>query len=155
MAPFILSIVAFVGLIAVALSMSFIDDAPGDIGSPIARLFHAVGAIQLVLGLGVLVSAMFLVIRGSDVKLWGNLILVLGSISIAGQLLMVVEGAFAVIFLAIPGLLAVVGGLLVRRKRVRDEAQVNLPKRNPMKNAKIAAIAVPATIDAASTPLKG
>ena len=112
---FVVSLVAVVGLIAVAISMSFIDDAPGDVGSPIASTFHAVGAVQLILGLGVLVSAIFLVIKGFDVKMWGTAILGLGILSILALLVIVAQGTFAVIFLALPGLLAVVSGLLARR----------------------------------------
>ncbi len=114
-APFVLSVVAVVGLIAVALSMSFTDDAPGDIGSPIAGLFHSVGAVQLMIGLGVLTCSIFLQVRGFDAELWGNVILALGLVSVGSLLLIVVEGTFAVIFLAIPGVLAVLGGLLARR----------------------------------------
>jgi hypothetical protein len=113
--PFVLSIVAVVGMIAVALSMSFIDDAPGDVGSSVAGLFHAVGMVEFILGLGLLVSAIFLVVGGYDVELWGGVILAIGVVSVAALLLVVVEGTFAVIFLAIPGLLAVAAGLLGRR----------------------------------------
>jgi hypothetical protein len=119
MVPFIVSMVAVVGLVAVSLSMSFTDDAPGDIGSPVAGLFHAVGTAEFVLGLGVLVSAMFLVIGGYRVEPWGSVILALGLVSIAALLLIVLEGTFAVIFLAIPGLFAVAAGLLARRTSAR------------------------------------
>ena len=112
---FAISMVAVVGMIAVSLSMSFVDDAPGDIGSPIEGVFHAAGALQLLLGLGVMVSAMFLVIRGFDVELWGKIIAGLGALSVAIELAVVVGGTFAVIFLAIPGALAVVGGALAAR----------------------------------------
>ena len=64
--PLILSMVAVIGLVAVALSMSFIDDAPGEIGSPVAGLFHSVGAVQFILGLGVLTSVVFLLMKGFD-----------------------------------------------------------------------------------------
>ena len=114
-ASILVATVAVFGLIAVALSMSFFDDAPGDVGSPVAGLFHAVGAIQLVIGLGVLVSAMFLAMRGVEAKTGGTAILGLGAVSIAALLVIVAEGTFAVIFLAIPGLLAVIAGLLARR----------------------------------------
>jgi hypothetical protein len=112
--PIVLSVFAVVGLIAVALSMFFIDDAPGDVGSPVAGLFHAVGAVQLVVGLGVLVSAMFLAMGGFDVKKWGSAILGLGVVSVAALLVIVAEGTFAVIFLAVPGALAIVAGFLAR-----------------------------------------
>lgn len=115
--PFVLSVIAFLGLIAVALSMSFVDDAPGDVGSPLAGLFHAVGAVQLVVGLGVLVSAIFIMLSGFDVKLWGAAIVGLGLVSIAALLAIVLAGTFAVIFLAIPGVLAVVAGVLARRSK--------------------------------------
>jgi hypothetical protein len=114
-AAFILSVVAVVGLIVVALSMAFIDDAPGDIGSPVAGLFHSVGTVQFILGLGVLTAAIFLVMGGNDIEMLGSVILALGVVSIASLLLVVAEGTFAVIFLAIPGLLAVAAGLLARR----------------------------------------
>ena len=112
--PIVLSVFAVVGLIAVALSMSFIDDAPGDVGSPVAGLFHAVGAVQLVVGLGVLVSAMFLAMGGFDVRKLGSAILGLGAVSVAALLVIVAEGTFAVIFLAVPGVLAIVAGFLAR-----------------------------------------
>jgi hypothetical protein len=114
--PFVISVVAVLGLIIVALSMSFIDDAPGDIGSSIAGLFHAVGTVEFILALGVLVSAMFLVVGGFDVELWGSVIMALGLASIAALFVVVLEGTFAVVFLSIPGLLAVVAGFLARRK---------------------------------------
>lgn len=116
----LLSLVAVVGLIAVALSMSFFDDAPGDVGSPVAGLFHAVGAVQLLLGLGVLVSAMFLAMRAFDVKTWGNAIVGLGAASIASLVVIVAEGTFAVVFLAVPGLLAVIAGLLAKRTAAKQ-----------------------------------
>jgi hypothetical protein len=113
--PFVLSLVGTAGLIAVAFSMSFFDDAPGDIGSPVAMLFHSVGAVQFALGLGLLTCSILLLVRRFDSELWGSVILAIGLVSIASLLLVVVEGTFAVIFLAIPGLLAVTAGLSARR----------------------------------------
>jgi hypothetical protein len=114
-APFVVSLFAVAGLLAVAFFMSFVYDAPGQVGSSIAQLFHAVGAIQLALGLGVLISAIFLVMRGFSGKLLGGAMLGLGAVSILALLVIVAEGTFAVIFLAVPGLLAVVAGLMARR----------------------------------------
>ena len=113
--PFALAAVSVIGLIAVAATMSFTDDAPGEIGSSTASTFHAVGAVQFMLGLGVLVSAVFLAMRGFDGRLWGRAIQALGLVSIAALLLVVAEGTFAAIILAIPGILAVGAGSLARR----------------------------------------
>jgi hypothetical protein len=115
--PLVLSVVAVVGLFAVAITMSFIDDAPGDIGSPVAMLFHSVGTVEFILGLAVLTSTAFVLLNGIDVGTWGSAILALGLVSVAATLLIVAEGTFAVIFLAIPGLLAVAAGLSARRRK--------------------------------------
>jgi zinc ribbon protein len=112
---FVLSVVASLGLIAVALSMSFVDDAPGYVGSPAAALFRAVGTVQLIVGLAVLIAALLMLTSGATAMPWGSAILCLGLASIAAQLVIVLEGTFAVILLGIPGLVAVVAGFLARR----------------------------------------
>jgi hypothetical protein len=95
--------------------MSFVADAPGEVGSPVADLFHTVGEVQFALGLGVLVSGVLLAMRGFDVRTWGNIVLGLGLVSIAALLVILAQGTFAVIFLSIPGLLAIVAGAMARR----------------------------------------
>lgn len=113
--PAVLSVVAFVGMIGAAVSMSLVDDAPGDVGSSLESTFRAVGTVQLVLALGVLVCAIFLALKALDLELWGNLVFSLGALSVATLLVIVAEGTFAVVFLAVPGLLAVAAGVLARR----------------------------------------
>lgn len=110
-----LGLVAFLGLTTVGLAMSFVYDAPGEIGSPIEDTFHAIGVVELLLGLGVLVCAIFLVIGGYDVELWGTAMLGLGLIAALSLLIVAAEGTFAVVFLCVPGLLAALGGFLARR----------------------------------------
>ena len=113
--PFVLSVISFIGMVAVAISMTFIYDAPGDVGSPIEAIFHEVGAVEFIVALGVLVSAIFLVLRGFDARRWAGAIAGLGVFSVAALLVVVAEGTFAVIFLSLPGIVAVAAGLLGRR----------------------------------------
>lgn len=122
-AAFVIAVVSVFGMIAAAFAMSFFYDAPGEVGSSIEDLFHAVGAVQLLLGLGVLVSALFLTMRGFDVKTWGTAILGLGAASIVAMLVVVVAGTFAVVFLVLPGIFAVAAGVLARRAAPSDSGQ--------------------------------